>query len=828
MANRTDEQQIESSRKALFQQFLTRNIDGKVYGNIIQENWLQSSSCRLLININDFRKFDDQIADEMMKEPSGYLTAFEKALTSYMKAQPFPDKLVTEADEFYVGFEGSFGAYQVSPRGLITELLHHLVCVEGIVTKCSSVRPKLVRSAHYCETTKEMRYIYHQNEATTLLTHDDKGNAISFEFGSSLFRDTQTTVIQEMPERAPAGQLPRSVVVTLENDLVDRLKPGDRVRIYGIYKAMPKDLTENQTKAIFKTFIAANNLQFINREVEGPVLSGEDIGFIKQIASEEDVFDKLAMSLAPSIYGHNFIKKAVLLQLLGGVEKNLENGTHIRGDINIMMIGDPSTAKSQMLRFVLNIAPLAVSTSGRGSSGVGLTAAVVSDSETGERRLEAGAMVLADRGIVCIDEFDKMSVEDRVAIHEVMEQQTVTIAKAGIHASLNARCSVLAAANPIYGKYNRNKKPAENIALPDSLLSRFDLLFIVLDNLDAEHDRHIAEHVLSMHRYKDAKRSSALNTSVYNTMLVSNEDIDKADQKDSIYLKHNPSTIDSSIKLFSLSFLKKYILYAKSRVFPVLTEEATAAIADAFSSLRAGEIMKTLPITPRTLETLIRLSTAHAKCRLSNIITVDDVNIVLDIMKYALFHDTTAKDPTQPNQDNKEPEEKTSAGEDNVDEEMDAVVDASNTSNVVDKKKSKTSIAATKKGNTKSSNKDKSKGKKKKEPNEDVDNMDVVDQNVKTASKPKKQGPQDPKVANNKQNAKRKEYFQKMVAQSKREHRGGDVVPVQFIFEVVNRPNDLKKLPDNQPFEMIEIQQMLQEMCDQGKLPHYDGDNVYF
>ena len=443
----------------------------------------------------------------------------------------------------------------------------------------------------------------------------------------------------------------------LDDDLVDRVKPGDRVQLVGIYRSLG-NRNAGSGSATFRTLILANNIILLSSKSGGGIahatITNIDIRNINKISKKKNVFELLSQSLAPSIYGHDHIKKAILLMLLGGMEKNLDNGTHLRGDINILMVGDPSTAKSQLLRFVLNTAPLAIATTGRGSSGVGLTAAVTSDKETGERRLEAGAMVLGDRGVVCIDEFDKMSDIDRVAIHEVMEQQTVTIAKAGIHTSLNARCSVIAAANPIYGQYDPHKDPHRNIALPDSLLSRFDLLFVVTDDIDDFRDRQISEHVLRMHRYRQpgTEEGAPVREQAQQTLGVGLEDDDDASQPTQVYeqfniMLHAGVTVTNSrgssrkVEVLSIPFIKKYIQYAKSRIKPVLTKGAADHIVATYSALRNDELegnqRKTSPMTARTLETLIRLATAHAKTRLSQRVEEKDALAAEAILRFALF-----------------------------------------------------------------------------------------------------------------------------------------------------------------------------------------------
>ncbi|KAM9233704.1 DNA replication licensing factor MCM3 isoform 1-T1 [Dugong dugon] len=639
--------------------FLDDEEDQGLYQSKVRE-LISDNQYRLIVNVNDLRRKNEKRANRLLNNAFEELVAFQRALKDFVAS--IDATYAKQYEEFYIGLEGSFGSKHVSPRTLTSCFLSCVVCVEGIITKCSLVRPKVVRSVHYCPATKktiERSY----SDLTTLVafpsssvypTKDEENNPLETEYGLSVYKDHQTITIQEMPEKAPAGQLPRSVDVILDDDLVDKVKPGDRVQVVGTYRCLPGK-KGGYTSGTFRTVLIACNVKQMSKDVQ-PSFS-EDIPKIKKFSKtrSKDIFDQLARSLAPSIHGHEYVKKAILCLLLGGVERDLENGSHIRGDINILLIGDPSVAKSQLLRYVLCTAPRAIPTTGRGSSGVGLTAAVTTDQETGERRLEAGAMVLADRGVVCIDEFDKMSDMDRTAIHEVMEQGRVTIAKAGIHARLNARCSVLAAANPVYGRYDQYKTPMENIGLQDSLLSRFDLLFIMLDEMDSEQDREISDHVLRMHRYRapgEQDGDAMPLGSVVDILATDDPNFNQEDQQDTqIYDKHDNllhGTKKKKEKMVSAAFMKKYIHVAKL-VKPVLTQESAAYIAEEYSRLRSQDSMssdtaRTSPVTARTLETLIRLATAHAKARMSKTVDLQDAEEAVELVQYAYFKKVLEKE----------------------------------------------------------------------------------------------------------------------------------------------------------------------------------------
>uniref|UniRef100_A0A8C5PE72 DNA replication licensing factor MCM3 n=1 Tax=Leptobrachium leishanense TaxID=445787 RepID=A0A8C5PE72_9ANUR len=638
-----DQEMREAQREYL--DFLDDEEDQGIYQSKVRD-MISENHYRLIVNINDLRRKNEKRASLLMNNAFEGLIAFQRALKDFVAS--IDGTYAKQYEDFYVGIEGSFGSKHVTPRTLTSRFLSNLVCVEGIVTKCSLVRPKVVRSVHYCPATKktierkytDMTSLEAFPSSAIYPTKDEENNPLETEYGLSIYKDHQTITIQEMPEKAPAGQLPRSVDIILDDDLVDKVKPGDRVQVIGTYRCLPSK-QNGYTSATFRCVFLPPMCYIVTVAAQLHIA-------VLSTSFSIDAFEQLARSLAPSIHGHNYIKKAILCMLLGGVEKILENGSRIRGDINVLLIGDPSVAKSQLLRYVLSTAPRAITTTGRGSSGVGLTAAVTTDQETGERRLEAGAMVLADRGVVCIDEFDKMSDMDRTAIHEVMEQGRVTIAKAGIHARLNARCSVLAAANPVYGRYDQYKTPMENIGLQDSLLSRFDLLFIMLDQMDPEQDREISDHVLRMHRYRGAGEQDGdampLGSSV-DILATNDPNVTHEEQQElQVYEKHDNLLHGNKRKrekIVSMEFMRKYIHVAK--IFkPSLTSEAAAYIAEEYSRLRnqdqmSTDVARTSPVTARCLETLIRLSTAHAKIRMSKSVDLRDAEAAVELVQYAYF-----------------------------------------------------------------------------------------------------------------------------------------------------------------------------------------------
>ena len=642
--------------------------------SIIQDATKKNLS-RATIDINRMRESDPTLVNMVLKNPLKIIPLMEKKLdeisTNFKGEKVQSNTIQSKKEEkLHLNLQGMLGTHLVSPRGLTAELTNQYVGVQGIVTRISEVRSKLVYSVHYCEETKkgnikeyndQMKIAESSNtygqplngnfeigKASGFMNNaipqrDINHNPLTLEYGHSKFRNNQTILLQEPPERTPLGQLPRSVEVILEGDLVDKVKPGDRIQVNGVFKTISTMSTN--TSGGVKTVLIGTNVQELNNDIQQNEFTGEDLKRIRELSKQRNVFDVLANSIAPGIYGHQDIKRALVLQLLGGNETNLEDGTHLRGDINILMIGDPSTAKSQFLRYMLNIAPNAINTTGKGSTGVGLTAAVVVDRDLGERHLEAGAMVLGDRGIVCIDEFDKMNEVDRVAIHEVMEQQTVTIAKAGIHVSLNARCSVLAAANPIYGQYQSDVSASRNIGFPDSLLSRFDLCFIVLDEHSSELDRKISEKVLDNHMFTidAAKFGDDAEDKVIEPEIKLEEN-----KKTTMYEKYNPRAKSDNNNILTKEFLRKYIYYAKSKINPSLTREATDYISKSWTNIREKSVSeewkgKTIPVTVRTLESLIRLATAYAKARLSQKVEKQDALNAVELLTNSFFAENEGK-----------------------------------------------------------------------------------------------------------------------------------------------------------------------------------------
>ncbi|KAH0476304.1 MAG: uncharacterized protein KVP18_002441, partial [Porospora cf. gigantea A] len=608
---------------------------------------------RLIVRLDDLSEVDGTLSQLVVSSPYVYLAPVVDAVASLVKeARGLSDNhpLVRFSS---LGLCGWLGRNHVTPRGLNSALCNRVVCVEGILTRVSSVSHRNVQRG-YSTVGGENTFIKlfpdpHsvarvQPAGGPVPLHDQDGRSFEVDPLFSLFKDAQFATVQETPECAPHGLLPRSVDVVFEHDLVDRVKPGNRVRCYGVFRTTHHKVV-GKYNGYCRPLLIVNNVERIG--LRDAALSPKDVREIKSIAGRKDALAVLSRSVAPSIFGREMVKRGLLLQLVGGEPKHTKEGTRIRGDIHVMLIGDPSCGKSQMLRFVLNTAPVSISTSGKGSSGVGLTAAVVSDRDTGHKRLEAGATVLADNGFVCIDEFDKMGSDDRVAIHEVMEQQTVSISKASIQARLNARCSVLAAANPCYGVFDESVDLRAQLSFPDSLLSRFDLMFVVRDSQLKEEDRRISSQVLQQHQgYNKGSKLTAYTG--YTRGMTALGPSTEGETNTEVWAED----ADGRKTTLSHDFLKKYIQYAKRRPAPVLTSEAASRIADFYCRLRQRRVKDrksagvSLP-TARTLEACVRLATAHAKLKLKDTIGVSDAQIAIHLLRYSLFGEDHADDDSE-------------------------------------------------------------------------------------------------------------------------------------------------------------------------------------
>ncbi|XP_072996283.1 DNA replication licensing factor MCM7 isoform X1 [Typha latifolia] len=490
-----------------------------------------------------------------------------------------------------------------------------LVKLSGIVTRCSDVKPLMQVAVYTCEdcgfeiyqeVTARVFMPLFECPSSRCKINKAKGNLI-LQLRASKFLKFQEARIQELAEHVPKGHIPRSLTVHLRGELTRKVAPGDVVELSGIFLPIPYfGFRAMRAGLVADTYLEAMSITHFKKKYEEYELKGDEQEQIERLAEDGDIYNKLSRSLAPEIFGHEDVKKALLLLLVGAPHRKLSDGMKIRGDLHLCLMGDPGVAKSQLLKHIINVAPRGVYTTGRGSSGVGLTAAVQKDPVTNEMVLEGGALVLADMGICAIDEFDKMEESDRTAIHEVMEQQTVSIAKAGITTSLNARTAVIAAANPAWGRYDLRRTPAENINLPPALLSRFDLLWLILDRADMDSDLEMARHIVHVHQ--------------------------------------NLESPSLGFTPLEPSVLRAYISAAR-RIVPSVPRDLEEYIATAYSSIRQDEAKSNAPhsyTTIRTLLSILRISIALARLRFSENVAQSDVDEALRLMqmsKFSLYSD---------------------------------------------------------------------------------------------------------------------------------------------------------------------------------------------
>ncbi|KYK61547.1 DNA replication licensing factor mcm5 [Drechmeria coniospora] len=585
-----------------------------VYRDQLRENaLLKNYFCD--VNITDLINFNEELAHKLASEPAEIIPLFESALKKCTHRIVFPHERKVDLPDHQLLLHSD--ADDVSIRNLDSMTIARLVRVPGIVIGASVMSSKATELHIQCRNCQYQSTIPVLGGFTgvSLPRTCDRKRVPSdptpqcpmdpyfVMHEKSKFVDQQIIKLQEAPDQVPVGELPRHVLISADRHLTNRVVPGSRCTVMGIFSIYQNKASKNSSNggavAIRTPYLRAVGIQTdMDKTAKGNAsYTEEEEQEFLELSRKPDLYNIMADCIAPSIYGNRDIKKAILCLLLGGSKKILPDGMRLRGDINVLLLGDPGTAKSQLLKFVERAAPISIYTSGKGSSAAGLTASVQRDHSTREFYLEGGAMVLADGGVVCIDEFDKMRDEDRVAIHEAMEQQTISIAKAGITTILNARTSVLAAANPIFGRYDDMKTPGENIDFQTTILSRFDMIFIVKDEHTRQKDETIAKHVIGIH-------------------------MDGRGQEE---------VAESEIPVEKM---RRYLTYCRTRCAPRLSDEAAVKLSSHFVAIRrqvhASEMesntRSSIPITVRQLEAIVRITESLAKLTLSPIATEEHVD----------------------------------------------------------------------------------------------------------------------------------------------------------------------------------------------------------